>query len=793
VQVYQYCSITKMPQYEAKSFEELRYEDYAKGANKPAATAPFAGSTSFGAVPSPFGVAAPAAAPNPFGAPAQNAFAAPKNVFGAPAAPAAGPFGAPAAGGLGGGGLFGAPAAAPFGASAPFGGVGGAAPNLFGAAPAPFGAAQPNMFGAAPPPFGGAAPPAAPFGAPLGGGGFGAAPAPAQPFGAGLGGAGGLFGAAPAGALAMFAPKQGAPANNLFGGAPAAPAAMMGGSPFGGTPAAQGCNPFATSSAPVFPGAGGGGAPAQVNTPQLPPAPSTNPYPYGRHALFSPVLPSDPKPAAAAPAPAATGGLFGSAPAPAPAPAAGAPAPATYCRKVLPPGAGGVHPAFIAQPYYAPSTTTSLFGGAPSPTTSLFGGAAPKPALNRTAPGATNLPDYIGDQLVRNLDGTTYIRTASGEKYSIDGAPTLSGMSYVRGQVPASPAPSEQAAPGGQRASLPRTPLVRFSPRALDIDQGALVAEAARGNSTPALPMAAQTPTPELGPGGDTSAAPAPANGHGGIVPSRATTAPAARSAQAHTLFSPEPASGACPFPTPATGPVRPRPIPPNSVAYMDTVDEVQRGAGADEEAADVSPPRPFAGVGDDATMASAGVGAASPPSSLPSAAGAVRTGGLGSPAAAMPLATDGEDEGYEVRPESMARLREMKIKRVSDLEVRRKGFGTLRWKGITDVHDLVERGLREIISIERHQVEMYRGSPPPKGEGLNKECEYTMEGLWARGPSNEILRDERALGRFGDELRKNAERMKARMVSYDPQLGEWTVVLSEFVPKSAQAGRQAR
>jgi hypothetical protein len=53
------------------------------------------------------------------------------------------------------------------------------------------------------------------------------------------------------------------------------------------------------------------------------------------------------------------------APAPAPAPAAGAPAPATYCRKVLPPGAGGVHPAFIAQPYYAPSTTTSLFGGAP--------------------------------------------------------------------------------------------------------------------------------------------------------------------------------------------------------------------------------------------------------------------------------------------------------------------------------------------------------------------------------------------------------------------------------------------
>ena len=31
VQVYQHCSITKMPQYGAKSLEELRFEDYAKG------------------------------------------------------------------------------------------------------------------------------------------------------------------------------------------------------------------------------------------------------------------------------------------------------------------------------------------------------------------------------------------------------------------------------------------------------------------------------------------------------------------------------------------------------------------------------------------------------------------------------------------------------------------------------------------------------------------------------------------------------------------------------------------
>jgi hypothetical protein len=138
----------------------------------------------FGAVPSPIGGrAAPAAAPNPFGAPAPTPFgaaptafgqaptpfaAAPKNAFGVPAAPAAGPFGA-GLGGAAGAGLFG------------------------GAAPAPAGGL-----------FGGAAP------APAGGLFGGAAPAPA----------GGLFGgAAPAPAGGLFGGAAPAPAGGLFGGA----------------------------------------------------------------------------------------------------------------------------------------------------------------------------------------------------------------------------------------------------------------------------------------------------------------------------------------------------------------------------------------------------------------------------------------------------------------------------------------------------------------------------------------------------------------------------------------------
>jgi hypothetical protein len=159
-------AITAMPQYEHKSFEELRYEDYVQG-NRGSSTPQAA--TQQGGFGGGFGSQAPAPADG-------------GSLFGAPA-PAQGGFGAPAPAD---GGLFGAPAPATgegFG-----GGVGGAAP-----APAGGG----GLFGAPAPAQGGFGAPA-----PAGGGSFGAlAPSTGGGFGGGVGGAapapagGGLFGA----------------------------------------------------------------------------------------------------------------------------------------------------------------------------------------------------------------------------------------------------------------------------------------------------------------------------------------------------------------------------------------------------------------------------------------------------------------------------------------------------------------------------------------------------------------------------------------------------------------------
>ncbi len=288
-------SITGMSQFEQKSFEELRLEDYAAGnkgtKGQAAPAAPAAGGFGgFGAAPQPapaFGQPAAAPAGGLFGstapAPAGGLFGAPApapSAFGQPAAAPAPLFGAAPAQAPAGG-LFGAPAPAPaFGAPAP-------AP-AFGAAPAP---ATGGLFGA----------PAAP--APATGGLFGAPAAPAPA-------AGGLFGA----------PAAPAPAGGLFGATPApAPAGGL----FGATPAPAAGGLFGATPAPA-PAGGLFGAPAPAASGGLFGAAPTPAKPGG---LFGAPTPAPAGGLFGAPSPAPTGGLFG---APAPAPAGGlfgAPAP----------------------------------------------------------------------------------------------------------------------------------------------------------------------------------------------------------------------------------------------------------------------------------------------------------------------------------------------------------------------------------------------------------------------------------------------------------------------------------
>jgi len=307
-------SISGMPQFEQKSFEELRLEDYAAGnkgtKGQVTAAAPATGGFGgFGSAPQP----APA-----FGQPA--------------AAPAGGLFGSPASAPTGG--LFGAPAPAPtaFGQTAP------APAPLFGAAPAQ--APAGGLFGTPAP--------APAFGAPAPAPAFGAAPAPAT---------GGLFGApAPAGGLfGAPAPAAPAPAGGLFGATPApAPAGGLFGAPAPATGGLFGATPAPAPAGGLF------GAPAPAPSGGLFGATATAAKPGG---LFGAPAPA-PGGLFGAPAPAPSGGLFG-----APAPAGGlfgAPAPAPtgglFGAPAAPAPAGGLFgaPAAAAPVAPAPSAEALL-------------------------------------------------------------------------------------------------------------------------------------------------------------------------------------------------------------------------------------------------------------------------------------------------------------------------------------------------------------------------------------------------------------------------------------------------
>ena len=87
------------------------------------------------------------------------------------------------------------------------------------------------------------------------------------------------------------------------------------------------------------------------------------------------------------------------------------------------------------------------------------------------------------------------------------------------------------------------------------------------------------------------------------------------------------------------------------------------------------------------------------------------------------------------------------------------------------------------VVFSERH-VLVYPSADakPPAGEGLNRRCEVTMEGVWPRDrKTGEDLRDARSVREFRAKLQNQADRLGASMLEYDGELGRWRFRVEHF------------
>ena len=729
-----FASICAMPAYSAKSFEEIRWEDYQDGVKgragggmgSPAGAGAF-GSTATPAS-TPFGAAQPAAAPA-FGA-AQPATT--------PAFGAAQPAAAPA---------FGAaqPAATPaFGAAQP------AAAPAFGAAAPAFGAAPATTpaFGApgvsATPTFGAPGAAAAPaFGAAAGAsiptfGAAGALSPTALPGGSLFGAAATTPGSVPTfGALPAAVPGS-APTTSLFGGAGAAkPAAPTFGAaaaaPAASTPLFGGAGAATPPTTSLFGGAStlGGGTPALGALPAL--GGVTLPKPGGTLGLGTPAAASTPSlfgggsTTFGAATPQLTPGILsttpglglGAAKVPAMQPAAGTPAPTTP---------------FGSMPTLSPSNGTAAAGAAATPAVATPSGIAMavrvKPSPGARAQGPTLAPRLITPRSA----SAARLRPRRVPGAAAGGAPV---PFFSPGPSEALPASRANGRAGSQLSAQEEFFVARDNPRKLFIRDP--VPSATSG--TPASKLLSGSKLRARGEKGG-----AEASNRGELAGERRELfegegSPAATNGRARE-------GGATPSP--------------------------QAAPAEAETAAEVIAPSPLSAghkllldrLANDGDMRLL----------LPS------------------LGPEAEDYYVEPSMEELARQARVQpnsLKAVPRFVVGRKGLGQVEYLEPVDVTGVP---LDDIIQFREREVRVYmdtEGPKPKPGNGLNKPARVTLFQIFKTDKATgKVCKDEATVAKYEARLRKHAEKQGARFVSYqveprDPvrneEGGEWTFEVDHF------------
>ncbi|XP_068600169.1 nuclear pore complex protein Nup98-Nup96 [Brachionichthys hirsutus] len=119
----------------------------------------------------------------------------------------------------------------------------------------------------------------------------------------------------------------------------------------------------------------------------------------------------------------------------------------------------------------------------------------------------------------------------------------------------------------------------------------------------------------------------------------------------------------------------------------------------------------------------------------------------------------------------------------VENFSVGRKGYGSIFFPGEVNVTGL---NLDDVVHFRRKEVIVYPDdkSKPPEGEGLNRQAEVTLDGVWPYDKTTcaQVRSPERlAEMNYEGRLERASRRQGARFLEYRPETGSWVFEVAHF------------
>ncbi|XP_020101424.1 nuclear pore complex protein NUP98A isoform X2 [Ananas comosus] len=119
--------------------------------------------------------------------------------------------------------------------------------------------------------------------------------------------------------------------------------------------------------------------------------------------------------------------------------------------------------------------------------------------------------------------------------------------------------------------------------------------------------------------------------------------------------------------------------------------------------------------------------------------------------------------------------------RRVKDFVVGRRGYGSIKFYGETDIRAL---DLELIVQFNNREVIVYKDEnrKPPVGQGLNKPAEVTLLNIkCVNKKTGQQYTEGPRVEKYKEMLMKKAEEQGAEFVSYDAVKGEWKFRVKHF------------